>query len=87
MRLPKMAFKQEKHISPTLDHIIHALNGDTLFSKLDLNKGYYQTDQRKVEIDQEKAVDTSLLLQHIKTYFITNDSTLELVQLLNSFKN
>ena len=38
MRLPKIAFKQERHISPTLDDIIHALYGGTLFSKLDSNK-------------------------------------------------
>ena len=27
---------------PTLDEVIHDLNGATVFSKLDLNQGYHQ---------------------------------------------
>ena len=48
MRLPNKAIKRERHICPTLDDIIHALNGATTFSKLNLNKGYHQ-----IELDED----------------------------------
>lgn len=44
MRLPNVAIQRERHISPTIDDIIHLLNGATVFSKLDLNKGYHQLE-------------------------------------------
>ena len=33
---------REWHLLPTLDEVIHDLNGATVFSKLDLNEGYHQ---------------------------------------------
>ena len=33
---------RERHLLPTLDEVIHDLNGATVFSKLDLNQGYHQ---------------------------------------------
>ena len=36
------AISRERHLLPTLDEVIHDLNGATVFSKLDLNQGYHQ---------------------------------------------
>ena len=36
MRLPNQAIRRERHPSPTVDDIIHSLNGAQKFSKLDL---------------------------------------------------
>lgn len=44
MRLPNTAVQRERHISPTVDDIVHDLNGATMFSKLDLNAGYHQLE-------------------------------------------
>ena len=42
MRLPNRAIHRERHPSPTVDDIIHSLNGAKKFSKLDLRSGYHQ---------------------------------------------
>lgn len=42
MRRPNEAIRRERHPSPTLDDLIHILNGATTFSKLDLRSGYHQ---------------------------------------------
>ncbi|GAA6090226.1 uncharacterized protein K02A2.6-like [Tachysurus ichikawai] len=44
MRLPNQAVFRVRHISPTVDDIIHDLNGAVMFSKLDLNSGYHQLE-------------------------------------------
>ena len=36
MRMPNKAIKRERHPSPTVDDLIHKLNGGTVFSKLHL---------------------------------------------------
>ena len=36
------AILRERHPSPTVDDLIHSLNGATVFSKLDLRSGYHQ---------------------------------------------
>ena len=36
------AIAQERHLMPTLDEVVHDLNGAKVFSKLDLNQGYHQ---------------------------------------------
>ena len=42
MREANKAIERERHIMPTLDEVIHDLNGAKVFSKLDLNHGYHQ---------------------------------------------
>ena len=42
MRLVNKAIIQERHPMPTVDDLIHRLNGATVFSKLDLRAGYHQ---------------------------------------------
>ena len=42
MRMPNTAIQRERHPSPTIDDLVHSLNGATVFSKLDLKAGYHQ---------------------------------------------
>ena len=42
MRMANKAINRERHPSPTVDDVIHTLNGATVFSKLDLRAGYHQ---------------------------------------------
>ena len=44
MRHPNEAIIRERHPMPTVDDIIHDLNGAQYFSKLDLCKGYHQLE-------------------------------------------
>ena len=42
MRMVNHALRRERHQTPTVDDLIHTLNGATVFSKLDLHLGYHQ---------------------------------------------
>ena len=42
MREANKAITRERHLMPTLDEVIHDLNGAKVLSKLDLNQGYHQ---------------------------------------------
>ena len=42
MRMPNKAIQRERHPMPTVDDLIHKLNGATVFTKLDLRAGYHQ---------------------------------------------
>ena len=44
MRQANTAIQGERHITPTMDDVIHELNGATVFSKLDLTAGYHQLE-------------------------------------------
>nr|XP_039263174.1 uncharacterized protein K02A2.6-like [Styela clava] len=44
MRAANKAIKRVKHPMPTVDELIHDLNGYKVFSKLDLNQGYHQIE-------------------------------------------
>ena len=44
MRAPNCAIQRVKHPMPTVDELIHDLNGCQVFSKLDLNQGYHQIE-------------------------------------------
>ena len=54
MRMANQAILQERHLTPTVDDIIHDLNGASVFSKLDLNQGYHQ-----LELDPESRYITT----------------------------
>ncbi|KAJ7993995.1 hypothetical protein DPEC_G00261350 [Dallia pectoralis] len=45
MRQANTAIQRERHITHTMDDIIHKLNGATVFSKLDLTAGYHQLER------------------------------------------
>lgn len=47
MRMPNRAIQRERHPSPTVDDLIHAMNGAKVFSKLDLRSGYHQLSLAK----------------------------------------
>ena len=42
MRMANQAIKQERHLMPTAEDLIHTFNGATVFSKLNLRSGYHQ---------------------------------------------
>jgi hypothetical protein len=42
MRAPNQAIQRERQTTPTVDDLIHKLNGATLLTKLDLRSGYHQ---------------------------------------------
>lgn len=44
MRQANTAIERERHITPTMDDVVHELNGATIFSKLDLRAGYHQLE-------------------------------------------
>lgn len=44
MRVVNTAIQRERHLCPTVDDIIVALNGATVFSNLDLKNGYHQLE-------------------------------------------
>lgn len=44
IRVPNEATEQERHLTPTVDDMIKALNGARFFSKLDLNCGCHQLE-------------------------------------------
>lgn len=44
MRQANTAIQRERHITPTMDDVIHELNGAKVFSKLDLTAGYHQLE-------------------------------------------
>jgi len=44
MRRPNAAIERVRHVTPTIDDIINAVNGSKVSSKLDLNEGYYQLE-------------------------------------------
>ncbi len=47
MCLANKAIKRERHPTPTIDDLVHTLNGATVFSKLDLRSGYHQISLAK----------------------------------------
>ena len=54
MRNVNKAVIRERHVMPTVDDLISALNGATTFSKMDLNSGYHQ-----LELDEDSRQYTS----------------------------
>ena len=48
MREPNKGIERVRYEIPTVDDIIHELNGATVFSKLDLNMAYHQLELQGV---------------------------------------
>ena len=44
MRKANEAIKRERHPIPTIEEVLHDLNGSTVFSKLDLKWGFHQVE-------------------------------------------
>ena len=62
MRVPNKAITRSRISTPTVDDIIHHLNGAVVFSKLDLNKGYHQLELHP------KSRDITAFATHIGTF-------------------
>ncbi|XP_042148851.1 uncharacterized protein LOC121047922 [Ixodes scapularis] len=62
MKCANRAILRERHVCPTIDDVITALNGSTLFTKLDLKDGYHQ-----LELDNESRTITTFAT-HNKLY-------------------
>lgn len=65
MRKANEAIERERHPIPTVEEVLHELNGSTVFSKLDLKWGFHQ-----VELDAESRRITTFIthrgLYHIR---------------------
>ena len=62
MRRANEAILRERHPIPTVDEVIHDMNGATFFSKLDLKWGFHQ-----VELDEDSR-DITTFCSHIGLY-------------------
>ena len=56
MRRANEAIERERHPIPTIEEVLHDLNGSTVFSKLDLKWGFHQ-----VELDAESRQITTFI--------------------------
>ena len=63
IRMANKVIKREHHPVPTIDDLIHTLNGATAFSELDVRAGYHQ-----LTLVQDAA--TSLHLPHTRSLVI-----------------
>ena len=75
MRQPNTAIQRERHPQPTIDDLIHDLNGARHFSKLDLSSAYHQP-----ELDEESRQITTFtthkgLFQYKRLNFGTNSAS------------
>ena len=75
MRQPNTAIRRERHPQPTIDDLIHDLNGARHFSKLDLSSAYHQ-----LELDEESRQITTFtthkeLFQYKRLNFGTNSAS------------
>ena len=75
MRMANKAIKRERHPVPTIDDLIHTLNGATVFSKLDLRAGYHQ-----LALDSECRYITTFathkgLWRYVRLNFGTNSAS------------
>jgi len=59
MRQANKAIEKERHQMPTIDELIHDLNGTSVFSKLDLSSGYNQ-----LVLSESSKVDNSVFNAH-----------------------
>ena len=62
MRESNKAIPRAHTVMPTLDYIIHKLNGATVFSHLDMNHGYHQLELK------ENSCDMTTFATHVFLY-------------------
>ena len=61
MRRANEAIERERHPIPTIEEVLHNLNGSIVFSKLDLKWGFHQVD-----LDPEsREITTSVSYTHL----------------------
>jgi len=56
MRRANEAIERERHPIPTIEEVLHDLNGATVFSKLDLHWGFHQ-----IQLDEESRQKTTFV--------------------------
>ena len=75
MRTPNRAIQREHHRSPSEDDLTHALNGATVFSKLDLRSGYHQLSLNKESRHITTFATHEGLFRYKKLNFGTNSAS------------
>ena len=71
MRMANKAIRCERHPTPTVDDLIHTLNGATVFSKLDLRAGYHQIPL----MEESQYITTFVTHKGLRRYARLNFST------------
>ena len=71
MRMPNQAIQRERHPTPTVDDLVDALNGATVFSKLDLRSGYHQP----VLAQESRYITTFVTHEGLRRYIQLNFGT------------
>jgi hypothetical protein len=75
MRMANQAIQRERHPIPTVDDLIHKLNGATVFTKLDLRSGYHQLSLAEVSRHITTFVTHKGLYRYKKLNFGTNSAS------------
>ncbi|CAB4013330.1 Transposon Tf2-9 poly [Paramuricea clavata] len=75
MRMANQAIQRERHPIPTVDDLIHKLNGATIFTKLDLRSGYHQLSLAEESRHITTFVTHKGLYRYKKLNFGTNSAS------------
>ncbi|CAB3998121.1 uncharacterized protein K02A2.6-like, partial [Paramuricea clavata] len=75
MRMANQAIQRERHPTPTVDDLIHKLNGATIFTKLDLRSGYHQLSLAEESRHITTFVTHKGLCRYKKLNFGTNSAS------------
>ncbi|CAB3996481.1 Transposon Ty3-G Gag-Pol poly [Paramuricea clavata] len=75
MRMANQAIQRERHPTPTVDNLIHKLNGATIFTKLDLRSGYHQLSLAEESRHITTFVTHKGLYRYKKLNFGTNSAS------------
>jgi hypothetical protein len=75
MRMANQAIQREIHPTPTIDGLIHKLNGATVFTKLNLRSGYHQLSLAEESRHITTFVTHKELYRYKKLNFGTNSAS------------
>ena len=75
MRMPNKAIQRERHPMPTVDDLIHKLDGATVFTKLDLRAGYHQLSLAEKSRHITTFATHKGLHRYKKLNFVTNSAS------------